>query len=568
MKNLKIKLLFALCAILLFSAFITEKKDVITIFMIGDSTMANKSLRNGNIERGWGQMLPDFLTDDVVVDNHARNGRSSLSFINEGRWDTVVSRLKKGDYVFIQFGHNDEKPSEKLHTDPGSTFDNNLRRFVTETREKGAYPVLFNSIVRRNFPPEGAMENKGSYEKEGNVLVDTHGEYLISPRKVAEEMGVPFVDLNKLTHDLVVGMEVEKSKELFMWVPAGKYDFCPKGKVDNTHLNIYGGKVVAGIAIEAVAKVVPELVPYIRYRDPEVYVADYKDNKECAVSYTFDDGLQEHYTLVFPEMEKVGFKGTFWVCGNIIENEAARQGKSRMTWPQMKEMSDKGHEISNHSWSHANLKHLNSDGVKMEIEKNDSIIGAMIGKKPLTFCYPFNAFDEVILRQASEGRVATCTRQHGVGGDKSKSTVESLDKWVKELMIAGDWGVAMIHGISTGYDAFTSSDILWEHFRRVKNQEDNIWVGTFREVAAYVKERKNVQLDIVKKKSQWVVTPRLSLDKELFGEPLTMVLDKKGREKVKVSQNGKSLLVKDRDDKLTFDFNPYGGAIKISFLTK
>ena len=307
----------------------------------------------------------------------------------------------------------------------------------------------------------------------------------------------------------------------------------------------------------------PELVPYIRYRDPEVYVADYKDNKECAVSYTFDDGLQEHYTLVFPEMEKVGFKGTFWVCGNIIENEAARQGKSRMTWPQMKEMSDKGHEISNHSWSHANLKHLNSDGVKMEIEKNDSIIGTMIGKKPLTFCYPFNAFDEVILRKASEGRVATRTRQHGVGGDKSKSTVESLDKWVKELMIAGDWGVAMIHGISTGYDAFTSPDILWEHFRRVKNQEDNIWVGTFREVAAYVKERKNVLLDIVKKKSQWVVTPCLSLDKELFDEPLTMVLDKKGREKVKVSQNGKSLLLKERDDKLTFDFNPYLSLIHI-----
>ena len=143
MKNLKIKLLFALCAILLFSAFITEKKDVITIFMIGDSTMANKSLKNGNLERGWGQMLPCFLTEDVAVDNHAMNGRSSLSFINEGRWDAVLAKLKKGDYVFIQFGHNDEKASEKLHTDPGTTFDDNLRRFVRETREKGAYPVLF-----------------------------------------------------------------------------------------------------------------------------------------------------------------------------------------------------------------------------------------------------------------------------------------------------------------------------------------------------------------------------------------------------------------------------------------
>ena len=171
MKNLKIRLLFALCAILLFSAFITEKKDVITIFMIGDSTMANKSLKDGNLERGWGQMLPCFLTEDVAVDNHAMNGRSSLSFINEGRWDAVLAKLKKGDYVFIQFGHNDEKASEKLHTDPGTTFDDNLRRFVRETREKGAYPVLFNSIVRRNFPPEGGTEPKGSYEVEGNVLV-------------------------------------------------------------------------------------------------------------------------------------------------------------------------------------------------------------------------------------------------------------------------------------------------------------------------------------------------------------------------------------------------------------
>ena len=101
MRNMKIKLLSVLCALLILSAFTVEKKDTITIFMIGDSTMANKSLRNGNIERGWGQMLPDFLTEDVVVDNHARNGRSSLSFINEGRWDIVLSKIHKGDYVFI-----------------------------------------------------------------------------------------------------------------------------------------------------------------------------------------------------------------------------------------------------------------------------------------------------------------------------------------------------------------------------------------------------------------------------------------------------------------------------------
>ena len=561
MKNLKIKLLFALCAILLFSAFITEKKDVITIFMIGDSTMANKSLRNGNIERGWGQMLPDFLTEDVVVDNHARNGRSSLSFINEGRWDTVVSRLKKGDYVFIQFGHNDEKPSEKLHTDPGSTFDNNLRRFVTETREKGAYPVLFNSIVRRNFPPEGATENKGSYEKEGNILVDTHGEYLISPRKVAEEMGVPFVDLNELTHDLVVRMGVEKSKELFMWVPAGKYDFCPKGKVDNTHLNIYGGKVVAGIAIEAVAKVVPELVPYIRYRDPEVYVADYKDNKECAVSYTFDDGLQEHYTLVFPEMEKVGFKGTFWVCGNTIENEVARQGKSRMTWPQMKEMSDKGHEISNHSWSHQNAKRLTLEQVKSEIEKNDSAIFANIGVMPVTYCYPYNYKTDEIVALASKNRVGTRTKQISIGG---KSSPQRFAKWLDDLMTKEEWGVGMTHGINYGYDAFKEPSLFWEHLDKVKSLEDKIWVGTFREVAAYIRERDDIRLNVSTHKRGLTITPEMTLDKKIYTEPLTMVLVGEAVEKVSVKQGKKQLSAHISGDKVLFDFDPYGGMIKVT----
>ncbi len=132
-------------------------------------------------------MLPEFLIGDVRVDNHAMNGRSSQSFIDEGRWDVVLSKLKSGDYVFIQFGHNDEKSAEELHTIPGSTFDENLRRFVRRREQKGAYPVLFNSIVRRNFPPEGTIGHKGSYETEGNVLVDTHGEYLESPRRVAKK---------------------------------------------------------------------------------------------------------------------------------------------------------------------------------------------------------------------------------------------------------------------------------------------------------------------------------------------------------------------------------------------
>lgn len=257
---------------LIFSAFTTEKK--ITIFMIGDSTMANKSLEGGNQERGWGHVLGGFFTEDIVVDNHAMNGRSSKSFIDEGRWDAVLNKMKPGDYVFIQFGHNDEKPNIDRHTDPGTTFDANLKKFVNETRDKGGIPVLFNSIVRRNFrnnenavTDDDFRREKLSETHEGDVLIDTHGEYLNSPRNVAEELEVAFVDMNKLTHDLVQGLGAEASKRLFMWIPEGIYAACPKGRQDNTHLNVYGARTIAKITVEAIAKSVPALAPYVRYYD-------------------------------------------------------------------------------------------------------------------------------------------------------------------------------------------------------------------------------------------------------------------------------------------------------------
>lgn len=253
-----------------------EPTDSITVFMIGDSTMANKPLKDENQERGWGQMLPMMLQGKIRVDNHAVNGRSSRSFINEGRWDKVIELIRPGDYLVIEFGHNDEKPGEKRHTDPGSTFDDNLRMFAQKALEKGATPILMNSIVRRNFPaniaekaedrddnpPSATGPTKNAVE--GDILIDTHGAYLISPRTVAEELGTPFVDLNALTHCLVQSLGREKSKELFMWIPANTYKFCPDGKIDNTHLNIYGGKVVAAIAAKAIAEAVPGLKPYIK----------------------------------------------------------------------------------------------------------------------------------------------------------------------------------------------------------------------------------------------------------------------------------------------------------------
>ena len=181
---------------------VANKNGKIRILMIGDSTMANKDTSKGSPERGWGMVLQHFFTDAVEVDNHAQNGRSTKSFINEGRWDKVLSRIRPGDYVFIQFGHNDEKyKKEKVYTAPGVTFDDNLRRFVRETRLRGGIPVLFNAIIRRKF-----VDNR---------LVDTHGDYLESPRKVAAQMDAYFIDANAITHGLVEAMGPEESKKLF-----------------------------------------------------------------------------------------------------------------------------------------------------------------------------------------------------------------------------------------------------------------------------------------------------------------------------------------------------------------
>lgn len=259
-------------AVLLLSAF--KADNVVTVFMIGDSTMANKSLDAGNQERGWGHVLGGFFSENIRVENHAVNGRSSKSFIDEGRWQEVLDRIRPGDYVLIQFGHNDEKADEKRHTDPGTTFDANLRKFVTETRSKGGIPVLFNSIVRRNFgenanaiASDDVRSEKSTAVEEGDKLVDTHGKYLDSPRNVAREMKICFIDLNDATRKLVESYGVEGSKKLFMWIPEDVSPACPKGRQDNTHLNVFGARKVASLAADSLASHFPELAKEVRHYD-------------------------------------------------------------------------------------------------------------------------------------------------------------------------------------------------------------------------------------------------------------------------------------------------------------
>lgn len=213
-----------------------------TIYTIGDSTMANKIDPDQNPERGWGQMLQPFFNENVIIDNRAVNGRSTRSFIDLKLWDAVYDSLKKGDYVFIQFGHNDGKTTDPTrYTNPHTSYRHNLIRFVKEARGKGARPILFSSITRRTFNEQG-------------VLIDSHGDYTLEMRLVAAEYKVPFIDMQYHTELLEERYGVEKSKELHLHFAPNSNNYIPKGIEDNTHLSVLGATEIAKIAVDQLKK--------------------------------------------------------------------------------------------------------------------------------------------------------------------------------------------------------------------------------------------------------------------------------------------------------------------------
>ena len=221
----------------------------------------------------------------------------------------------------------------------------------------------------------------------------------------------------------------------------------------------------------------------------DVKVADYKDGKECAVSLTFDDSMKEHYTIVAPELEKRGFRGTFWMVGSWMP-AVAEADTTHFTWAEAKEMSDRGHEMSNHTWSHPYLTMLSDEELLNEIKKNDEAILANIGKPSTTFCFPYNAFNDKVIAAAMEGRIGARLKEFWLGGQHSPK--EYLQKQVEDALASGSWIAGMTHGINYGYDCYTDPTEFTDFLDYLKSLESRIWVGTFRDVAAYTAVAKDV----------------------------------------------------------------------------
>lgn len=228
------KFLLILSIVFFLFSFKLMDGNKITVYLIGDSTLSIKEKKNYP-ETGWGMPFIYFFDENVKIDNRAMNGRSTSSFIQENRWQPVVSTLKEGDYVLIQFGHNDEVSTKKTYTTP-EEFKANLLKYVNESKAKKAIPILITPVARRKFDFDGKV-------------IDTHQEYAKLVRDVAFENKVQLIDLSSKSMELLQNLGVEKSKYLFNHLEAGQNPNYPDGKIDDTHFNELGARLVAELVL-------------------------------------------------------------------------------------------------------------------------------------------------------------------------------------------------------------------------------------------------------------------------------------------------------------------------------
>ena len=244
-----------LLLLLLVSGTTVCAQGQVTVYLAGDSTMAQK-LAEKRPETGWGEALQKYLREDKVrVENHAQNGRSTRTFISEKRWQAIIDKLQKGDYVFIQFGHNDESKEKVDRYTPPADYRRNLTEFVHEVRAKKAVPVLLTPVMRRRFDAQG-------------VFFDTHGEYPGIVRAVAAETRVALIDMHRESEIVLKQYGVAGSKKLFLQLAPGENPNYPKGIEDNTHFSPLGADIMARLVVAEVRNLKLGLARYLKREDP------------------------------------------------------------------------------------------------------------------------------------------------------------------------------------------------------------------------------------------------------------------------------------------------------------
>lgn len=235
--------------------------NVIQVHLAGDSTMAAKQA-DKRPETGWGEMLqPWFDPREVVVRNHAMNGRSTRTFLEEGRWERLLEQLRPGDYVLIQFGHNDQSVEKVGRYTPPEQYRANLERFVSDVKTRNGHPVLLTPVVRRRF------DDKGDF-------YDSHGEYPGLVRSTAQQTHTDLIDMEGDSRELLKEQGSENSKQLYLWLSPGEYENYPEGLEDNTHFSPEGARVMADLVVEAVIDLDLVLAGFLRDQPRRLENAD------------------------------------------------------------------------------------------------------------------------------------------------------------------------------------------------------------------------------------------------------------------------------------------------------
>lgn len=213
-----------------------EKMDnVPTVFLAGNSTVVDEA---NEPWCGWGQMFPRFLKPQVAVANYAESGEAANTFVSSKRFGKLLTKMKKGDYLFIEFGHNDQKQKGE-GKGPYTSYKSDLKYLVDKTRAQGGIPVLVTSMHRRSFDENGK-------------IINTHGEYPNAVRQLAKEENVYLIDLNNMSATLYEAWGIEGSKRAFVHFPTGTYPNQDKPLADNTHFNPYGGYEIAKCILKGI----------------------------------------------------------------------------------------------------------------------------------------------------------------------------------------------------------------------------------------------------------------------------------------------------------------------------
>ncbi|MFN8252866.1 MAG: rhamnogalacturonan acetylesterase [Ferruginibacter sp.] len=237
--------------VLLLVAFAIPPKKRIKVYLIGDSTMCNYEVSRAPLT-GWGMPFAYFFDSTVIVDNRARGGRSTRTFISENRWQPIADSLHEGDYVLMQFGHNDEAKEERYKDryTPVPDYKSNLVKFITETRAKNAWPVLITPVTRMRF------------DKQGNVE-ETHKEYSAAVWELGRDYKVPVIDLDAQSRNLLQLMGPVNAKYLYMQLDSLEHPNYPNGQKDNTHFTEFGARRMAEIVLSGIRDLKLELAERI-----------------------------------------------------------------------------------------------------------------------------------------------------------------------------------------------------------------------------------------------------------------------------------------------------------------